>query len=501
MQENSKEFVMYESFDELPDELKEKFKSVGKLSNSDRVREGYVDFINKLGRRKDELVGDYVGTDIKVRIRFGKCGHIADIQPTNYKSGQGCAVCKGLQVQQGVNDLSTTNPHLAKEWHSVRNNGISPYDVTQGSHKKVWWKCENGHEWEATVNNRTKGSECPYCSNKKVLKGFNDIATTHPHYVKYFANIEDSHTHTHSSNKKVSLKCPDCGNIKVMQLNTLTRQGFSCDLCSDGISYSEKLMASVLSGVGIEFTKQMSYDNGEHKYDFYLPQHNAILETHGLQHYRGWLGSEEDLLQQQENDKCKRQLAFNNGILSENYHEIDCRHSTLEWCRPNIEKTLSKYVDMSVLTDEDWRQVDIQAQKSLKIEVCEYWKENKKDNEELTPKQVAKSFGIDKATARSYLKWGNRNGLCNYDAQEEREISNRRSSVLVYLIRPNGGKWFKEAMSITGLERVTGISQSTIGRNVDKGALKYRRNSKYPKEFIGSYIVSAEVYDNQTQTS
>ena len=33
------------------------------------------------------------------------------------------------------------------------------------------------------MNNRSKGQSCPYCSHRKVLSGFNDLATTHPELV------------------------------------------------------------------------------------------------------------------------------------------------------------------------------------------------------------------------------------------------------------------------------------------------------------------------------
>ena len=141
---------------------------------------------------------------------------------------------------------------------------------------------------------------------------------------------------------------------------------FHVTLCSDGISFSEKLMGSILTKLNIEFIKQMSYDNGEHRYDFYLPKYNAILETHGLQHYEhGFKKFGKTLEEEQENDRYKRELAISNGVLNENYNEIDCRYSTLEYCRPNIEKALGDYIDMSILTDDDWKEADIQAQKSL----------------------------------------------------------------------------------------------------------------------------------------
>lgn len=52
-----------------------------------------------------------------------------------------------------------------KEWHPFFNLGVSPETLRPGSGKKVWWKCPEGHEWEAVIANRTKrGSGCPFCA-------------------------------------------------------------------------------------------------------------------------------------------------------------------------------------------------------------------------------------------------------------------------------------------------------------------------------------------------
>ncbi len=46
--------------------------------------------------------------------------------------------------------LAQTHPDIAKQWHPTNNGDLSPSDVTKGSHKKIWWKCdkEDDHEWE-----------------------------------------------------------------------------------------------------------------------------------------------------------------------------------------------------------------------------------------------------------------------------------------------------------------------------------------------------------------
>ena len=76
----------------------------------------------------------------------------------------------------GINDLATLEPLLVKQWSE--KNKIKPTEVSIGSHKKVIWRCEKGHEWEAAVKSRTiNKTGCPYCSHNKVLAGFNDLAT------------------------------------------------------------------------------------------------------------------------------------------------------------------------------------------------------------------------------------------------------------------------------------------------------------------------------------
>ena len=69
-----------------------------------------------------------------------------------------------------MSDLATLNPQLANEWDYEKNGELKPEDFTCGSDKKVWWKCEKGHEWQATINNRNNGTGCPICYKEKRKK-------------------------------------------------------------------------------------------------------------------------------------------------------------------------------------------------------------------------------------------------------------------------------------------------------------------------------------------
>ena len=41
-----------------------------------------------------------------------------------------------------------------------------------------------GAEFERVINEMIKDGSCPYCENKKVLVGYNDLKTTHPNIAK-----------------------------------------------------------------------------------------------------------------------------------------------------------------------------------------------------------------------------------------------------------------------------------------------------------------------------
>ena len=71
-------------------------------------------------------------------------------------------------------------PELAAEWHPTKNGDLTACDVSIGTDRVVWWKGNCGHEWDAAVRNRVRGQNCPICSGKRILVGFNDLATTNP---------------------------------------------------------------------------------------------------------------------------------------------------------------------------------------------------------------------------------------------------------------------------------------------------------------------------------
>ena len=102
---------------------------------------------------------------------------------TQMKERHGCPYCSNFKVLRGYNDLATLRPDLAKQWSYKHNGSLTPQDVTSGSRKKVYWICEKGHVWEAQIHSRVEGRGCPYCTNRRVLTGYNDLSTIKPSLV------------------------------------------------------------------------------------------------------------------------------------------------------------------------------------------------------------------------------------------------------------------------------------------------------------------------------
>lgn len=176
----------------------------------------------------------------KTRIDW-RCnlGHewVATVQMRT-SQGQSCPVCSNNVVQIGVNDLATTHPELAREWHPILNLPLTPQGLVAGTAKKIWWRCSLGHEWCVSGNQRvTFNSGCPVCGNKRALKGYNDLATTKPQVARRWHETLNGDVTpdrvTAGSNKKFWWSC-DFGHAWQASVASLTNPTKSqgCGVCA-----------------------------------------------------------------------------------------------------------------------------------------------------------------------------------------------------------------------------------------------------------------------------
>ncbi len=148
------------------------------------------------------------GSNKKVWWKCEK-GHEWYVSVSNRTRGTGCPYCMNRLIMKGYNDLFTTNPELKSFWNYEKNE-VLPSEIGKGSAKKYWWKCEKNHEWDEEVRVVASGCRCPYCSNHRLLTGFNDTKTTHPELMdewNYEKNTIKPEEVINSSSIKVWWKC------------------------------------------------------------------------------------------------------------------------------------------------------------------------------------------------------------------------------------------------------------------------------------------------------
>jgi plastocyanin len=168
-------------------------------------------------------------SSMKKRRWICELGHTWDAVVASRSRGSGCPFCSNNSVWVGFNDLATTHPGLAleaKDW--------DPKCFTRGSKKTVKWKCLNGHEWSAPIQERTKTvSICPSCTGKsrRLIRGHSDLASRRPDLAAEAYGWDPS-TKTFGSGEKVQWKCGK-GHIYKTTVNNRTSQDWNCPICAN----------------------------------------------------------------------------------------------------------------------------------------------------------------------------------------------------------------------------------------------------------------------------
>lgn len=117
------------------------------------------------------------------------------------------------------NRLASTNPGLMLEWDITKNCSLTPYDVSFGSKRKVWWICSNcKYSWKASIHHRTdknRSTGCPACANKTPGTRKSD----RPVRICTFCHTEKTRREFYKRSSRCK-ECIDQKNKKYYQQNT-----------------------------------------------------------------------------------------------------------------------------------------------------------------------------------------------------------------------------------------------------------------------------------------
>jgi len=194
---------------------------------------------NDLGTTHPEIAKQANNWDVRLysagsdKVQEWKCieGHIFKSSIKHRaKRNTGCTVCSNRSLRIGINDLLTVHPEVAAE-----ADGWDPREVLSGAHDKLSWKCSKGHQWTASLLNRTRrGDKCPYCSGTLAYAGFNDLKSQRPDLAAELVN-GDATKITLGSGKKFQWRCSK-GHIYTTTVNSRAgTKASGCNICANKV--------------------------------------------------------------------------------------------------------------------------------------------------------------------------------------------------------------------------------------------------------------------------
>ncbi len=162
----------------------------------------------------------------------------------------------------------SNNAQLMLEWNWEKNNllGIFPSTVTSHSNKMAWWKCNRGHSWEMSPDKKMKSKGCPYCLNKRVLIGYNDLTTLFPDLSKewdFSKNQIDINSVVIGGTQQIHWICSKCQHKWIATLRNRTQQGTGCPECAKKYRVISRAKTNVLKNgeiTGTLLLKEWDYE-------------------------------------------------------------------------------------------------------------------------------------------------------------------------------------------------------------------------------------------------
>lgn len=272
------------------------------------------------------------------------CGNDTIVLATNLK--------KGTTKSCGCYNIEQAKKRLFKDLTGQkfgRLTAIKPIENHTNSNGKSMmtkWlcRCDCGNECNVQSGNLLSGHTLSCgCYNKEQASKRSLINLVGQRFGRLTVLERVENEITSSGNSVVMWRCLcDCGEEIIVRSSALLH-GYTKS-CGCMKSHGEYYISTYLLSNSINFEKQKKFSDllgvggGNLSYDFYLPNHNMLIECQGEQHERPieYFGGEEQFIIQQEHDRRKREYAKDNGykLLEISYKDYN-----------NIENILTKAIN------------------------------------------------------------------------------------------------------------------------------------------------------------
>lgn len=302
--------------------------------------------ITKLIRIKEYRAYEYKCLD---------CGYMGTITESHMSGKRGCPICKNKNIIQGINDVSTTHPHLIKYFTNIKD----AYTNSYGSDNEVILKCPDcGFEKKMVIGEFIKnGFACPKCGDGISLGN------------KIIFNVLE----------------------QLIGIDNFQTE-YSPEWCK--YLYKDKLRHG-------RYDSYFRLNNKE-----YIIEMDGGLGHGNKDNNMNGMTKEESKAIDREKDK----LAEEHGI--ENPIRIDCNPSKFDYIQDNIlnDNRLNKLFDLNKI---NWNNVFQYTLTNKMKEACDLW------NNGNGVKEIAKMFKMNKGTIVLYLNKGTTIKICNYNGKKE----------------------------------------------------------------------------------
>lgn len=366
----------------------------------------------------------------------------------------------------GNNKLS--HKEYCKRVKDKYENDFSVVSKYTSLKKDISIRCNKcGHIFSINAEKFLYGATKCICDNKNV------IAFTHPYIAKLFLNPNDAYVYTYGTKAISDFICPDCGKILRRRIYSVCTRGLSCEFCSTNISLGERIMCSflylnrnILDNNSFLHDKPLSWSNNK-RYDFIfsISNNTYVVEVDGWQHEHQNKSAiiSNNLEYQKENDCIKEQLAFNNGILEDNFIRIDASQSDFVYIKNSIiNSKLSEIFNLELF---DWNKCfeNITSPK-IKI-VCDLWNSgiHSFDN-------ICNITGFCRSSVLGYLKNGALTNMCDYKEDWYIKKVKCLNDNIIFNGQKEAGKYYK-IKSYLNIRKVCDGERSYCGKHPITGEL------------------------------
>jgi hypothetical protein len=239
-----------------------------------------------------EILEEPKNANTKVKIKHIKCGNVLNCSPNNHLKRY-CKYCS-KKHKRNIKEWQ----HLSDEIHNHEfeileepNSGKEKVNIL---HKKC------GNILKMTLNNHINHKNgCRICSKYSLKDNQHWLFKSYELWGDDYSISEE----VNNVHKKVKILHNICGKEHLKNMKSFIHGKRGCPYCYKDIRYSERYIADYLKSKFIKFEQEKTFYNlinpktgRKLRYDFYLPDYNLVIETHGAQHYKPiehWGGKEE----------------------------------------------------------------------------------------------------------------------------------------------------------------------------------------------------------------